>query len=82
MKLRASDILYFESVDERVFVYTDEDICEVKTRLYELEKELPDIDFMRAGKSLIINLPGKVKAAKEDLHAIQSILEHAMLMLG
>ncbi len=56
VKLKTSDILYFESVDERVFVYTDEDICEVKTRLYELEKELPDIDFMRAGKSLIINL--------------------------
>ena len=33
-------------------------------------------------KSLIINLPGKVKAAKEDLQAIQGILEHAMLMLG
>ena len=34
------------------------------------------------GKTMIINLPGKVKAAKEDLQAIQSILEHAMLMLG
>ena len=34
------------------------------------------------GKSLIINLPGKVKAAREDLQAIQNILEHAMLMLG
>ena len=34
------------------------------------------------GRSLIINLPGKVKAAKEDLQAIQGILEHAMLMLG
>lgn len=34
------------------------------------------------GRSLIINLPGKVKAAREDLQAIQGILEHAMLMLG
>lgn len=34
------------------------------------------------GKSLIINLPGREKAAREDLDAIREILEHAMLMLG
>lgn len=34
------------------------------------------------GRTLIINLPGKEKAALEDLGAVKDVLEHAMLMLG
>ncbi len=33
-----SDILYFESVDNRTFLYTREDVLELKQRLYELEE--------------------------------------------
>ncbi len=34
------------------------------------------------GKSLIINLPGSEKAAKENLSAIIGVLEHAMHMIA
>lgn len=50
------DILYFESVDDRVFVYTSNSVYESKSRLYQLEKELPARDFMRANKAMIVNL--------------------------
>lgn len=50
------DILYFESVDDRVFVYTDKDVCESKSKLYMLESELSSEDFIRANKALLVNL--------------------------
>lgn len=40
------DVLYFESVDNRIFLYTKEDVMEVKQRLYELEIILSDRDFI------------------------------------
>lgn len=50
------DILYFESVDDRVFVYTDNDVCESKSKLYMLETQLASEDFIRANKALLVNL--------------------------
>lgn len=51
-----SDIYYFEAVDQKVFAYCKRDVFEIKSRLYELETSLPPKKFLRAAKSLIINL--------------------------
>lgn len=50
------EIYYFESVDQKVFAYCEREVYETKSRLYELEKELPPKDFLRATKSIILNL--------------------------
>lgn len=50
------DIYYFEAVDQKVFAYSKRDVYEIKSRLYELETSLPAKQFLRAAKSLIINL--------------------------
>lgn len=49
------EIFYFESVDDRVFVYCEKDVYEIKYKLYELEKMLPG-KFMRSSKSAILCL--------------------------
>ncbi len=51
-----SDILYIESIDEKVFVYTHQDIYEDFRKLYELEELLQDKGFIRISKSCILNL--------------------------
>ena len=51
-----SEVLYFESVDNHTFLYTQEDVMEIKQRLYELEEILSDKDFVRISKSLIVNI--------------------------
>ena len=51
-----AEILYFESVDDKVFAYTSDGVFETKFRLYELEQILPSKNFFRANKAVIVNL--------------------------
>lgn len=54
--LEAKEILYFESVDDKVFGYTKDGVYESHLKLYMLEQELPRNDFFRANKAVIVNL--------------------------
>lgn len=62
-----ADTLYFEAVDNRTFLYTKEQVVEVKQRLYELEERLPKLDFFRCSKSIIVNI-NKIKNLKPQLN--------------
>lgn len=61
------DVLYFESVDNRTFLYTRDDVMEIKQRLYELETILSNKDFIRTSKSQIINI-NKVKSLRPEIN--------------
>lgn len=61
------DVLYFESVDNRIFLYTKDDVMEIKQRLYELEIILSDKDFIRISKSQIINI-NKIKSLRPEIN--------------
>ena len=65
--INSSDVLYFESVDNRIFLYTEDDVMEVKQRLYELEVILSDKDFIRISKSQIVNI-NKIRSLKPELN--------------
>lgn len=55
-KLRLKDICYIECVDDKTFLYTDEDTYESPLKLYQIEEELVDTDFVRISKSVILNI--------------------------
>lgn len=61
------DVLYFESVDNHTFLYTEDDVMEVEQRLYELEMILSDKDFMRISKSQIVNL-NRIRSLKPEIN--------------
>lgn len=63
----SSDVLYFESVDDRTFLYTQEQVFEIRQRLYELELIFSDRDFVRISKSQIVNLH-KISTLKPELN--------------
>lgn len=65
--VNASEVLYFESVDNRTFLYTQDEVMEIKQRLYELECLLPAKDFIRVSKSKIVNL-NKIQSLKPELN--------------
>ncbi|MBO7639968.1 MAG: LytTR family transcriptional regulator DNA-binding domain-containing protein [Treponema sp.] len=59
--IEKKDILFFESVEDKVFAYTAEDVYETKFKLYELEEILSSKTFFRANKAVIVNL-NKIKS--------------------
>lgn len=61
--LNLEDVLYIESVDRKCFVYTDKEVYESCSRLYELEQQLEEYLFMRISKSAIANL-NNIKSIK------------------
>ena len=65
--INSFDVLYFDSVDNRTFLYTEDDVLEVNQRLYELEVILSDKDFIRISKSQIVNI-NKIKSLKPELN--------------
>ena len=65
--INSSEVLYFESVDNHTFLYTENDVMEVKQRLYELEILLSDKDFIRISKSQIVSVH-KIRSLKPELN--------------
>jgi len=63
--INKQDILYFESVDKRCFVYTTGDVYEIFLKLFEIEELLTDAGFLRNAKSQILNI-AKIKSLCPD----------------
>ena len=55
-RLPVVDIFYIESVDDRTFIYLEQDCYESRKKLYEFEEILTSRRFARISKSVIINL--------------------------
>ena len=51
-----SDIYYFESVENKTFIYVSDGEYEVVLKLYEIEEQLNKIGFIRISKFCILNL--------------------------
>ena len=54
-QLKLSDVFYFETVDDRSFVYTQGDVFEAKEKLYEFERLCAGSALFRCSKSMILN---------------------------
>ena len=50
------DVFYFDSTDERTFIYLASDVYECSLKLYELESQLAGANFVRISKSCIVNI--------------------------
>ena len=65
--VEATDILYFESVDDRTFLYTERAIMEIRLRLCELEESLESRGFLRISKSVVVNLQ-KIRSLRPEIN--------------
>lgn len=61
--IEPNEILYLESVDGKLFVYTQKDVLRLDYTLSQMSQILNGINFFRCSKSMIINID-KVKYLK------------------
>ena len=66
--IRLADILYFETVDRKVFFYTADNTYETKMKIYKIEEKLLNTPFSRISKSSIANLK-KVKCINSESYS-------------
>lgn len=65
-QLRIPDVYYFESVDNKVFIYCRDRVYESRQKLYELEQLTGGKKFFRASKSVILNIT-KIACVKPSI---------------
>jgi len=60
-------IFYFDSVENKTYLYVEKDVYQCDKKLYELEQLLKDTTFVRISKSCILNAE-KVIEVKAQLN--------------
>ena len=75
-KLSLDEIFYFESVEERTFVYSQTEVYACDYRLYELEEKIGKYSFARISKSVIVNIR-KIRQIKPQLNGrFEAVLDN------
>ena len=65
--LDANKILYIEAVERKTYIYTETEMYESELKLYEVEEQLLERDFLRVSKQTIVNLR-MIKSLKADIN--------------
>lgn len=63
VSIRRRELLYLESVDDKLFAYTGDKVLKIDGSLNSFMTEFDDGTFFRCSKSMVINV-GRVKALK------------------
>lgn len=66
-QIYSRDIYYFESVDNRTYIYCKDNVYESDMKLYELEEKLLGTKFTRINKPCIMNI-AKLKKVKGQIN--------------
>lgn len=75
-KLSAGEIYYFESVDDKTFVYTKSEVYDCGYKLYEAEEKMGKYAFARISKSVVVNIR-KIKEIKPQLNGrFEAVLDN------
>ncbi|MBC2396755.1 LytTR family DNA-binding domain-containing protein [Clostridium tetanomorphum] len=67
VKISLRDIYYFESVDNRTYIYCEKHVYQSDMKLYELEEQLSGTRFTRINKSCIMNI-SKLEKVKSQIN--------------
>ncbi len=70
------EVLYFESVEDRTFLYTATHTYECPLRLYQLEERLGQTGFVRISKSVVASLWHMRSLRREKNRTLTAVLSN------
>lgn len=74
--IKLEDVLYFDTVDEKVFIYTADGVYETVLRLYEIEDRFAETSMLRISKSAVLNI-NKIEYVSPLLNGrIEAVLQN------
>ena len=77
------DIFYFESVDGKIFFYTENEIYEAMAKLYKIEESLKNLQFSRISKTVIANLDKMLSIRKaENSRLVATLVNQEKLVVS
>lgn len=75
ISVNPSDILYVESVDDKIFAYTKKEVVRLEGTLAGLLDTLNDLKFFRCSKSMIINIEKVERLKSMSSNRIDATME-------
>ncbi len=75
ISINPSDILYVESVDDKIFAYTKKEVVRLEGTLAGLLDTLNDVKFFRCSKSMIINIEKVERLRSMSSNRIDATME-------
>ncbi|MGF6376560.1 DNA-binding LytR/AlgR family response regulator [Clostridiales Family XIII bacterium PM5-7] len=75
-RISLSEVYYFEAVEKKTFLYLEQEVYEIKERLYQIEEKYSDTDFVRISKSVIVNVNKIVSVSPELSGRLSAKLEN------
>lgn len=73
-KVPVPSIFYEDTVENRTFLYTESDTYSCQQKLYEIERHLSDLGFIRISKNTIVNLHQIDKVKSIGISKLELIL--------
>ncbi len=73
-KVLMPEIYYVESVDKRTFIYTKDMVFRSEKRLYQLEKELKEYEFVKVSRNFLVNINEIVHIATLPNSRLEAVL--------
>ena len=80
-RISAEDILYVENVDRRTFLYTKEEMYEMKEPLYKFEEQLQHTGIVRISKNCLLNLDSLERVTPFHNHRFEATLVNGEKLL-
>lgn len=81
MYINVDDILYFDSVDKKTFLYTSTDVHEFQDPLSDIEEYMAADGFIRINKSVIANIY-HIESIKPEVNMrISAIMDNGEILM-